>query len=396
MFSRVITSIRTNPRVGVAMAAAAAVLVAVLAIVAATGSGVKARNSVSTSSAATTGARGSAAASSTLPSTKSATTATSHQSTPSAPTPASTNPSAPTSSVVTPVSEGTSPPTTGVTYEDGTSISFAHSVSGLNINSSALVDPNGGSIPPGSATMLDNPNLNGAPGAIAEVTQLNTASGPAFNDPVALYYDYFGACQTGCQGHWWIVDANHNPLPTSLLTFDVGVLTGRPSSEAFSLSVPRAQAQNYYCFGSYPSDAVITPVADPYSGAQSRGPIVMPGGFVGVWNLRNSVCAFHENSATMTAGEGFNVWFPTTGEHHATLSATRLSSSLTPPTNTFTNQPADAAFVTATYNSPVYYSHAVCATFGGVGEWSFTPCSQGGINLYVFPSGLVLNVAQIP
>ena len=246
MFSRVITSIRTNPRAGVAMAAAATVLVAVLAIVAATGSGAKARNSVSTSSATTTGASGSAAASSTLPSTKSATSATtattaaSHQSTPSTPTPASTNPSAPTSSVVTPITGGASPPTTGVTYEDGTSISFAHSVSGLNINSSALVDPNGGSIPPGSATMLDNPNLNGTPGAIAEVTQLNTASGPAFNDPVALYYDYFGACQTGCQGHWWIVDANRNPLPTSLLTFDVGVLAGRPSSEAFSLSVPRA------------------------------------------------------------------------------------------------------------------------------------------------------------
>jgi hypothetical protein len=245
--------------------------------------------------------------------------------------------------------------------------------------------------------MLDNPFLNGAPGAIAEVTQVQTASGPAFSDPVALYFDYFGDCQTGCQGHWWIVDANGNLLPSNLLMFNVGVLTNRSSSDAFSVTVPRTQGTNYYCFGSNPSDAIITAVADPFLSSQTRGPIVMPRAVLGVWNLSNKICAFHEDDTkNMLGGEGFNVWFPATGDHRATLSAGRVSSSLTPPANTFTNQVTDGAFVTPTFNAPVYDDHAVCATYGGAGEWSFVPCNQGGLNLLLFPSGIVFNVAQIP
>ena len=410
MFTRLLASIRTNRRGATAIAAVLAIVAAAVVIVSVSGS--KPHTSVATSSTTTTGASAAPAASPTTPGDQAAPTATTTAGRPGPnPAPAGSNQSPPTSSAASGSGSSSDVPTTivgstpgpstppstaGPTFLDGTSVSFSHVVSGLNINQSALVDPNGGSIPAGTASMLDNPNLNGAPGAIAEVTQYNLAGGPSFNDPIALYYDYFGSCQSGCQGHWWIVDANENPLPTNLLSFDVGVVTGRSSSEAFSLSVPRNQAQNFYCFGNYPSDAVITPVADPYLGAQSRGPIVMPAGFVGVWNTTNNVCAFHENLAKMVVGEGFNVWFPATTDHHTTLTAGRLSSSLAPPSNTLTNQPTDEAFVVPTYNAPVYYSHAICSTFGGVGEWTFAPCGQGGLNLYVFPSGLVLNVAQIP
>jgi hypothetical protein len=275
-------------------------------------------------------------------------------------------------------------------------MAFAHTASAANLNQTALVDPAGGEIPIGTATRLDNPNLNGQPGALAVVGQFSGITGSSFTDPVALYYDTFNSCNNGCNGSWWIVDASHRTIPTGTV-FDVGVLTQRTAGIAFENTVSTSSSSDYTCFGAYPDDGIITPVADPFVSATSRGAIVMPGGVEGIWNSSNGTCMFHENNSPIRAGEGFNVWFPYAPQKNAVAEAGTNTTYLTTPSNQVgaleLTTSSEYPFLTPTYDTPVYDPNTLCANFSAYSVWNFVHCST---STPVFPTSMQVNVAQLP